>query len=388
MKYAFRNALRCSIFLAVLLIGLPCSAQDSAQESVGKFGTIDWIGQRVSAAGVGVPAPNAGNPAQARAMAKRAAEVLARRNLLEVVKGIRIDSSTTVVDYAVKDDRVVSHIKGVLNFSTVDEYAYLPDGSIRALVSMPFTGQLGEVLTRLNVDTAAPGERPPLPDVERRIQLLEDRVRQLETKLSSFKKINAGQEEQIALYRQFIRAWADYVRSGPYPTRIDYKSGANASRLESELAEQARQLEDMSGRLNDLAQRLALLEAGRPALHPEKRTGGGAKVTYSGLLIDARQTGFKPCLMPEIFSGGRRLYPGAYINMQEAIRNGYVRYYRKIESAQQSSRAGSFPLIVTAKGTFKGDGALEIGTKDSEALSSVIDQPENFMARCQVVIVF
>ena len=106
------------------------------------------------------------------------------------------------------------------------------------------------------------------------------------------------------------------------------------------------------------------------------------------MVIDARHTDFRPCLKPEIFGEGKRLYPGEYVNLQEAIRYGYVRYYRKTERAQQSARSGSLPYIVKAQGTFNGKSALAIGTKVSGVLKTIIGKNENFLASCHVVIVF
>ena len=61
-------------------------------------GTIDWNEGVVTATGVGVAAPNL-MPTQAKAMAHRAAIAVGYRNLLETIKGVTIDSETTVENF-------------------------------------------------------------------------------------------------------------------------------------------------------------------------------------------------------------------------------------------------------------------------------------------------
>ncbi len=55
-------------------------------------GQINWTSGEVFATGIGAPPSHPVNAAQARAMTERAAFVVAIRNLLEIVKGVRVDS--------------------------------------------------------------------------------------------------------------------------------------------------------------------------------------------------------------------------------------------------------------------------------------------------------
>jgi len=52
--------------------------------------------------------------AQARLMAERAAVVVAQRNLLEIVKGVRVDSDTRVQNFMTDYDVVYSRVSGVV----------------------------------------------------------------------------------------------------------------------------------------------------------------------------------------------------------------------------------------------------------------------------------
>ncbi len=61
---------------------------------------------------------------QARAMARRAAQLDAHRNLLELVKGIQIDSSSRVQDFMLKDDRIRSRVEGVVRGARIVDVNY------------------------------------------------------------------------------------------------------------------------------------------------------------------------------------------------------------------------------------------------------------------------
>lgn len=77
-------------------------------------GNIDWTRNTVRATGSGVVDPGNPNAAQARLMAERAAVVVAQRNLLEIVEGVRVDSETRVENFMTDYDVVYSRVQGVV----------------------------------------------------------------------------------------------------------------------------------------------------------------------------------------------------------------------------------------------------------------------------------
>jgi len=77
-------------------------------------GVIDWSAKTVRARGTGVLDPGATNKAQARLMAERAAVVVAQRNLLEIIKGVRVDSDTRVQNFMTDYDVVYSRVDGII----------------------------------------------------------------------------------------------------------------------------------------------------------------------------------------------------------------------------------------------------------------------------------
>ena len=391
MKVRIKEIGLVVIFLGSLLINQPGQAREPDLEPVGQYGAIDWISQKIMATGIGVPSAEVGqNGAQAKVMARRAAEVVARRNLLEVVKGVRIDSRTSVVDYTVKDDTIVSRVTGVLDNSVVEGFRNMADGSVEATVSIPLSRQLLGILLQLPSRTdTAPVANHQAVTVEKRIFMLEERIRVLEEKLGGFKRLYFEQEQVVLLFKQLLTAWQDYQSSGPQLIPAGYVSDSDLAALRNEIIQQGAKFAELSKRLDDMSDRIKALEtSGRQTDSAPKSMELRASPPYTGLVIDARQTNFKPCLKPEIFFQGQLIYPGEYVNLEKAIRNGYVRYYRKIEGAQQSTQAGNLPFTITAREGGLGLGSLEIDAQAYGTLRKMLQAADNFMANCNVVIVF
>ncbi|MFC1826206.1 hypothetical protein ACFLYZ_02300, partial [Thermodesulfobacteriota bacterium] len=129
MKPGVKNTWLVLVIVSTLIAWQPGYAQDAGMESVGNYGTIDWIGQKVSAKGIGAPPQKYYGKPQARPLALRAAVTDARRNLLEVIKGVHIDSVTRVNNYFVRDDTIVAKVEGIVKNSSVDDKQYMSDGT-------------------------------------------------------------------------------------------------------------------------------------------------------------------------------------------------------------------------------------------------------------------
>jgi len=77
----------------------------------------------------------------ARLEAERAAEAVARRNLVEKVHGVRIDAQTTVQDYVTVNDRVQAEVSRYLaGARLVGEPVIMPDGTIEVTMELPLDG--------------------------------------------------------------------------------------------------------------------------------------------------------------------------------------------------------------------------------------------------------
>jgi hypothetical protein len=131
-------------------------------EQIGNKGAVNWSDGYVEAVGIGAPPTQDMGKPQARPMALRAAQVDAYRNLLEVVNGVRVDSTTSVVNFVVESDAVNTQVQGIVKGSKVMRQEYMSDGTVEVTVRMPLTGNFAAVIIprALNRQKKAPPAMP------------------------------------------------------------------------------------------------------------------------------------------------------------------------------------------------------------------------------------
>jgi hypothetical protein len=76
----------------------------------------------------------------------RAATVTARRNLLEIIGDVQIDSGTTIRNNMVASDSVRSIIRGELHNSRILDTAYMSDGSVVVTVGISHRGVVADAV--------------------------------------------------------------------------------------------------------------------------------------------------------------------------------------------------------------------------------------------------
>lgn len=126
-------------------------------------GSVDWADRCIIATGIGAPNPDLPEAAQ-RPAAIRAAQSIALRNALETVKGIFINSSTTVKNFMVENDVVSSSISGfVKGFQQEGRTKYMSDGSVEITMKVPIDGigSIGEMIMGSGI-----GEKPAITKFE------------------------------------------------------------------------------------------------------------------------------------------------------------------------------------------------------------------------------
>jgi len=133
-------------------------------EQMGNRGVVNWTDGYVEAVGIGAPPQrNIGTP-QARPMALRAAQVDAYRNLLEVINGVRVDSTTTIRDFTVESDVINTQVQGIVKGAKTMKQEYLSDGTVEVTVRMPMAGNFASVIVpRILEKRQAPPTPPPAP---------------------------------------------------------------------------------------------------------------------------------------------------------------------------------------------------------------------------------
>jgi hypothetical protein len=147
---------RSAVFVIIALTIFACVAGNSSaqllgtikdvEQPVGSSGKVDWTTGVITAVGIGAPPAQPANAAQARAMAERAAQVVAYRNLLEAVKGVRVDSTTTVENFITTSDVIRTEVSGIIQGATIMDKKYMSDGSVEVTIGMRLTGALADTL--------------------------------------------------------------------------------------------------------------------------------------------------------------------------------------------------------------------------------------------------
>ena len=129
-------------------------------------GEINWSKGYVVARGYGFVDPKKPR-GQARLLAERAAVLDARRNLLEIVKGVRITSETVVEDYMTESDLVYQRVEGLVKGARViGKPKYYRDGRVEVKVVLYLDSLAKEFGPREEPKQPKGDASPPPKDVK------------------------------------------------------------------------------------------------------------------------------------------------------------------------------------------------------------------------------
>jgi hypothetical protein len=115
-------------------------------EQVGNKGAVNWTEGTMEAIGIGAPPERYIGKPQARPNALRAAQVDAYRNLLEVINGVRVDSTTVIRDFTTESDVINTQVQGMVKGAKVVKQEYMSDGTVEVTVRMPIAGNFAAVI--------------------------------------------------------------------------------------------------------------------------------------------------------------------------------------------------------------------------------------------------
>lgn len=309
------------VFLVSCLSGLP---QASAQEVIERIpsGVINWSQGLVTAKGSGAPPSGVTVLSQARLMAERAARADALRNLLEAVKGVRVDSETTVETYTTKSDRVFTRVSGIVIGARVVETRYMSDGAVEITMAINLTGELLAVmlqeippLTRavIPAPTPPPALKPTPPP----------------------KSTPPAPPEQKPIL--------------PVPPPLPPKKETKEPPPRETKATQVQEAPAKPDTKLDLK-----------------------KVDYTGLIVDARKLGLRPALIPKILNErGELVYSTQSVDQKDLVKMGLVGYAKDVKAAARNQRVTADPYVVpglTATGEKKTD--VVISNRDAEIVQT------------------
>ncbi len=165
-----KSGVMLTFVLGVLLVipgFLPGALADSYIQNLGD-GAVNWTKGVIQGKGIGAPPEKFYGKPNARPMAIRAAKIVALRNILETVNGIRVDSNTVVKDFAVQSDTIRSQVEGMVRGAREINVEYLSDGTVEVVMEISMYGDFSRVLLPqailafpMETPGAAPGSAAP-----------------------------------------------------------------------------------------------------------------------------------------------------------------------------------------------------------------------------------
>lgn len=168
MKSRFISAVVITGLLLLLSGEGICQDKVSMSDWVQKVnqGSVNWSAGYIEAVGIGAPPDRSIGKANARPMALRAAKIDALRNLLEITKGVQIDSATTVKDFTVESDTINTQVNGLVQGAVEVHKEYMSDGTVEVTMRIPLYGNLAQMMIPLAIEKRkdlAPPEAPATP---------------------------------------------------------------------------------------------------------------------------------------------------------------------------------------------------------------------------------
>ena len=314
-------------------------------------GSINWTTSEVYATGIGAPPPHPANAAQARAMAERAAFVVALRNLLETVKGVRVDSESIVENFMTKSDVIRTKVDGIVKGARTVKTQYLSDGSVEVLVALSLKG---EFLNTIVPETFGKGYG-------------------LLTPAKPAPQITVPSQPPVVPGKK-----AEPIKPEPQqPT----PPVASVPLQKPEPEKPAPQAGKKPG---------AQPEPSMPAPEvPSQATVAFKGGVATGMVIDGRGVGLRPALLPRIVDPqGQELYVGQVVPRTNAVEQGVAGYARDVQAAANNFRVTDNPAVikaVRASGNARTD--VVINQADAQAFRELGNNGD-FLKYCRVIIVY
>ncbi len=343
-----------AVFLSMSIVGAGLTGAQTfgpsdAVESLGS-GTVNWTTGEVYATGIGAPPARPVNAAQARAMAERAAQVVALRNLLETVKGVRVDSETVVENFMTKSDVIRTRVDGIVKGARILKKQFMSDGSVEVLVAMPMKGAfLNTVLPETFGGTSVvpvPVRPTPLPQKP-----------------------------------------ADTRPAPPMPAPARPMPPLPAPEKK---AEPVKPMPPQPAQPEKKAEPAKPEPPQPPAVPPQSQPSvafqGGVA---TGLVIDGRGLGLRPALLPKVLDPrGQEIYVGQVVTRTNAVEAGVAGYAKDVNAAANNFRVTDNPAVikgVQAAGAARTD--VVLGQADAQMLRD-LSRRGDFLQNCRVIIVY
>jgi hypothetical protein len=345
-------------FLLILATAAMSAAQTfgtgDAVDRIGS-GTINWTTSEVYATGIGAPPPHPVNAAQARAMAERAAFVVALRNLLETVKGVRVDSESIVENFMTKSDVIRTKVDGVVKGARTVKTQYLSDGSVEVLVALSLKG---EFLNAIVPETFG-------------------RANGLFTPVKPAPQISMPSQPPAAPGKK-----SEPIKPDPQRPILTPAPVPSVPVPKPEPERPAPQTDKKTGPVQP--------EPSKPAPEvPSQATVAFKGGVATGMVIDGRGLGLRPALLPRIVDQqGQELYVGQVVPRTNAVEQGVAGYAKDVQAAANNFRVTDNPAVIKAvrvSGNARTD--VVINQADAQAFREMGNKGD-FLKYCRVIIVY
>jgi hypothetical protein len=318
-----------------LIPGVAWAERGEVIETIGN-GWIDWSRGIILAKGSGAPPREARNIAQARLMTERAALTDARRNLLEVLKGVRVDSSTLVENFMVKDDQIRLQAEGFIQGSVEVRRLrkYLSDGAIEITVAVDLAGDFISLMLQAAAEARKGVEKPPSED-----------------------------------------------KPGPSPSPPPVAPPPAAAVPEKKPEPASPPAVAVPEKKPE--------PPPAPARVPPKPLPSPADLPpFTGVVLDARGLGMKPALLIRVLDeGGTELYRGQYVPQEKAAQNGLALFSRDLTAAQTNPRVGKNPLTLKGSKVDPANPSDIILAEENAREMAPYAQKGTFLEDCRVMVV-
>ncbi len=315
-------------------------------------GIINWTVSEIYATGIGAPPAQSVNAAQARAMAERAAYVVALRNLLEVIKGVRVDSESTVENFMVASDMIKTRVDGIVKGAHIIKTQYMSDGSVEVQVAMPLRGALLDTLVPESFGRqTGPQPLKPSPSTQKPME----------------------------------------IKPTPQPSRPEPSKPVVPPTTPEKKPEPAKPSLPPTGQVpekkSEPTKQLEPSKPWTPAQEGPTMTFKGGVAT--GLVIDGRGLGLRPALLPKILDmQGQEIYVGQVVTRTNAVEQGVAGYAKDVNAATNNFRVTDNPAVLkglSASGSGKTD--IVVGQADARMLQQ-LSRKGDFLQYCRVIIVY
>jgi len=344
------------LFVAVMLLSEAAFTQtgnlNDAIETTGS-GKINWTTSEIIATGIGVPPSMPMNPAQARAMTERAAYVVALRNLLETIKGVRVDSETLVENFMVKSDIIRTRVEGIVQGARVVKKQYMSDGSVEIQVAMPMKGAFLDTIVPETFGRPFVGQMPM-------------RITPAPQKPSDVKPTPAPAQP-------------------PKPLIPPAAPGKPAEPPKPSMPAPAEPAPPLTTTVPEKKPEPQLPASGPDTGSSMSFKGGVA----TGVVLDGRGLGLRPALLPRIVDPqGQEIYVGQIVTRTNAVDQGVAGYAKDVNAAANNFRVTDNPAVIKgirSSGTARTD--VVVSQADAQMLRQLSSRGD-FLQYCRVIIVY